>query len=105
MTQATRGAIKERPWLMYSLWGDMLYIMSDRQLCPPPPNHEILIGTNDRIEREAIMRIKYTELGREKLARINAQMQVLQLQANQLTQERNELYNSILQRENIASDK
>ena len=51
------------------------------------------------------MRIKYTELEREKLRRINAELQILQPQANQLIQERNELYNSILQREGIESDK
>ena len=51
------------------------------------------------------MRINYTELEREKARRIQAELQVLQLQANQLIQERNELYNSILQREGIASDK
>ena len=48
------------------------------------------------------MRVEYTELEREKLARINAQIQVLQLQANQLLQERNELYKSILGRAKLT---
>ena len=48
------------------------------------------------------MRVEYTELEREKLARINAQIQVLQLQANQLLQEQNELYKSILSRAKLT---
>ena len=48
------------------------------------------------------MRVEYTELEREKLARINAQLQVLQLQANQLFGERNELYKSILSRAKLT---
>ena len=48
------------------------------------------------------MRREYNELEREKVRRINAEPQVLQLQANQLVQERNKLYQSILGRANVT---
>ena len=48
------------------------------------------------------MRINYTELEREKARRIQAELQVLQLQMNQLMRERNELYRSILGRANVT---
>ena len=48
------------------------------------------------------MRIEYNELEKEKVRRIQAELQVLQLQANQLMQERNELYRSILNRAKVT---
>ena len=48
------------------------------------------------------MRIPYTELEREKKMRIEAQLALLQEQANRLLAEREQLFNSILERGGIA---
>ena len=50
------------------------------------------------------MRIPYTELEQEKKMRIEAQLALLQEQANRLVAERDQLFNSILKRGGVALD-
>ena len=51
------------------------------------------------------MRIPYTELEREKKMRIEAQLALLQEQANRLVSERAALFNSILDRGKVPQEK
>jgi len=51
------------------------------------------------------MRIPYTELEREKKMRIEAQLALLQEQANRLVAEREQLFNNILERGKVPQEK
>lgn len=51
------------------------------------------------------MKIEYTELEREKKMRIEAQLALLQEQANRLVAERAALFNGILERGKVPKDK
>jgi len=51
------------------------------------------------------MKIEYTELEKEKKMRIEAQLALLQEQANRLVSERAELFNSILDRGKVPQKK
>ena len=51
------------------------------------------------------MRIDYTDLEKEKKLRIEAQLALLQEQANRLVAERQALFNSILERAKVKSQK
>jgi len=51
------------------------------------------------------MRIPYTELEQEKKMWIEAQLALLQEQANRLVAERDQLFNSILKRGGVALDR